>query len=110
MLRSLLSAALAALVLLLTAQSAQAVTFNYCYTSLKGGGSLQPDNDIRAKWDAYQARGLDIVDAWPSQWYGPDGAWAVQVRWTFLRRSGWTETAYFGCQGSGGSYWDGYLT
>lgn len=110
MLRTLLPAALAAFTLLLTAQPAHAVTYNYCEYSLRGGGSLAGDDDIRRQWNIYQARGLDIVASWPSQWYGPNGADLVQVRWSFQRRSGWIETAYFGCSGSGSGYWDGWLS
>lgn len=35
--------------------------------SLRGDGTLAPDNDLRASWDYWQARGYNITSAY---WYG----------------------------------------
>jgi hypothetical protein len=105
--RSGFVAFLAVLVLLLFAAPAHAVTHSYCTSSLLGGGSLAPDNDISAWWNALEnSYGLDIVAAYVAQRSGADGAYQVNQRWAFQRRSGHVEYRWFICYGSGGGYHD----
>ena len=59
----LLVAAVATLAMAESAQAAR-ISFEYCESSLRGGGSLAPDNDIKRYWDRYEATtGRDIVSS-----------------------------------------------
>lgn len=42
-------------ILFVWAAMAQAVTFDYCEYSLRGNGSLAPDNDVKRAWDLLEA-------------------------------------------------------
>jgi hypothetical protein len=102
----LLAGALASLVL---AAPAQAITYSYCNTSLRGGGSLAPDNDIRREWDRLQALGYDLTSSYATDWFGGNGSRTVGAHWIFWRRNGSYFTGLFGCsdfRSSGGRYDD----
>jgi hypothetical protein len=60
---ALVGAVIATLVLAAPAQAAR-ISFDYCESSLRGGGSLAPDNDIKIFWDRYESTtGRDIVSS-----------------------------------------------
>lgn len=94
-----------AMMLMLPA-SAHAVSYSYCDYSLRGGGTLAPDDDIRAAWTSFQNAGYNITSSYASQWFGGDGASSVSARWIFWRANGQYFTVYFSCYGSGASYHD----
>ena len=78
--------------------------------SLRGGGSLAPDNDIRQRWDWYQSQGINIVRSyWSGEWYTQTHD--VQVKWIYEAADGRKLAAWAICYDYrndfvGGSYHD----
>lgn len=107
--RRLVVVLFAGLVFAAAAAPAQAVTYDYCNTSLRGGGSLAPDNDIRREWDRIQSLGYNLTSSYATGWFGGDGTRTVGADWIFWRANGGYFTGTFGCsdfRASGGRYDD----
>jgi hypothetical protein len=104
-------------VLLVSAPAAQAaaISLDYCDYSLRGGGSLAPDNEIRAEWDHIEAAGADIVSSY-IYWYNSYSSGNdLRVSYRFVRAGGNVEHAsVFRCWRdpltSTGTYHDGILS
>ena len=102
----------ATLVLAASAEAAP-ISYDYCETSLRGGGSLAPDNDVKTFWDYYEnATGLNIVSSSRSGATYVNGyAQWVQLRFTFFNGAGQPLTSkWFECWRDGlvpsGTYHD----
>lgn len=85
-------------VLLVWASLAQAVSTDYCNTSLHGGGTLAPDNDIYRRWQYLESSmGVDITSSYAMKWY-PSETWTyMEARWVFWRRNGQAIYDWFYC-------------
>jgi hypothetical protein len=113
--RRLAAAVGTVIVMLVLAAPAQAapISFDYCELSLRGGGSLAPDNDIKIWWDAYEnITGQNIVSSSRSgAGYVNGYAQWVQLRFTFFNGAGQPlTTKWFECWREGlvpsGTYHD----
>lgn len=83
------------------ASMAQAVTYSYCHSSLRGGGSLAPDPDVYQYANAVNAQAM-----YHDHWEGANGAYTVYEVIRFYRGADvWTRRFY--CSGSGSTYSDG---
>lgn len=93
--------------LLVTATFALAVpSYDYCAYSLRGGGTLQPDNDVKANWDWLEVHyNWNITSSYPGDDYVQgDGRY---IQWNYWRANGALHQSWFLCYGSGSSYIDG---
>jgi hypothetical protein len=91
----------AAVLWLVFAAPAQAVTYSYCHSSLRGGGSLAPDPDV---FQYANQIGADAL--YHESWTGGDGTWTVHEWVRFYRNDAPSVVKRFTCQGSGGNYND----
>lgn len=90
---------------------AEAVTWDYCYSSLRGGGSLAPDNDIATKVQQFRDNGRTVVATGHHYWLNGSGSYRVTEGVFFYFANDTVATRQFDCVGSGGSYadyWNGY--
>ena len=80
---------------------ASAVTYSYCYSSLRGGGSLAPDQDILR-----YAENHNVQTIYSEGMSGGSGSYTVYetVR---MYRGGDVWRVKFYCSGSGSTYSDG---
>lgn len=95
-------------VLLVWAAMAQAVSWDYCYSSLRGGGSLAPDNDVAIKASQFTRT---VVATYHAYWLGNSGSYTVTEAVRFYFANGESTVRQFSCSGSGSSYsdwWTGY--
>jgi len=72
-----------------TLASAAPIDPGYCEHSLRGGGSLAPDNDVRRAWDQIQAAGWNVISSYPvGAWYvwynSSNGDAQTSNRWRFV--------------------------
>jgi hypothetical protein len=88
------------------AAPAQAVTWDYCYSSLRGGGSLTPDHDIRDWWEVIERNHGQLSHTEHAWWNGPSGSYQVTEAVRYYYQAGGSITLAFSCKGSGGSYVD----
>ena len=62
-------AAVGAMLVMATPAQAAPISTEYCNISLRGGGSLAPDNDIKAFWDKFERdTGRNIAYSVSSSW------------------------------------------
>ena len=93
-------------------EQAQAVSWGYCYDSLRGKGSLAPDHDVQIKVNQFEAQGKNVTSTAHAGWLGDgDGGYRVVelVQFNFANGSG--AVRGFECYGSGSGYhdaWAGY--
>lgn len=79
--------------------------------SLRGGGTLAPDNDIRIYWDYLQSRGYNITSsAWTGWW--ATGQHDLRVQWAYWASGvGWLYVTFvcydYRTDYPGGAYHDG---
>lgn len=85
---------------------ALAVSWDYCYSSLRGGGSLAPDHDIWIKWQQFEANGRNVVGTSHWYWLGNSGSYTVTEAVGFHFANGEVAVRQFNCSGSGSSYSD----
>jgi len=94
-----------------TASVAQAepISIEYCDFSLRGGGTLAPDNDIKTFWDDLESSlGIDIVasKAMDSYRSGDD----IAIRYDFIKSDGVVAgSPTFQCYRINGVYHDSRL-
>ena len=96
-----LLAALLATVALAFATPAEAVTYQYCHSSLRGGGSLAPDPDVFTYANSIGANPIYHVS-----WSGGSGSYTVYETIRFYRSTGPIDRRFY-CSGSGATYSDG---
>jgi hypothetical protein len=107
---SILAATAATLLALALATPAQAVTWDYCAYSLRGGGTLAPDHDVRRVWDQLEASRGQLSHTAHAYWLeGQSGAYSVVEGVYFYFQRGGAEIEHFRCEGSGSSYIDYWL-
>jgi hypothetical protein len=85
---------------------AQAVTWNYCYNSLRGYTGLAGDNDVRYWWEVIERNHGQLSHTEHAFWTGADGAGSVTEGVRFVYRAGGSITLGFTCAGSGSGYQD----
>jgi hypothetical protein len=93
----LIAGVLATLVMAAPAQ-ADPISFDYCEFSLRGGGTLAPDNDIKTFWDRYEANtGRNIVSSTRTATNPNEPQW-VALQFAFLNAQGEVLTyKWFNC-------------
>jgi hypothetical protein len=104
--RAILCSLSAAVLWLAVAAPAQAVTWNYCYNSVRGYTGLAGDNDVRYWWDVIERNHGQLSHTEHAWWTGADGAYTVSEGVRYYYRAGGSITLGFTCQGSGGLYQD----
>lgn len=80
------------------AASAQAapISVDYCDYSLRGGGSLAPDNDVKLLWDSIEANErIDVVSSQAYDWIRYNDQDLVAL-WRYNTSAG-SRWAYFEC-------------
>jgi hypothetical protein len=88
------------------AAPAQAVTWNYCYNSVRGYTGLAGDNDVRYWWDVIERNHGQLSHTEHAWWTGADGAYTVSEGVRYYYRAGGSITLGFTCAGSGSGYQD----
>jgi hypothetical protein len=88
--------------------AAHAVTYGYCYDSLRGGGSLAPDNDIAIKVRQFNDQGKNVIGTSHLAWHYASGSYLVEETVMFNFGNGTSVSRRFNCYGSGGGYHDGW--
>lgn len=94
-------AALAVGASLVTAAPASAVSYKYCYSSLRGGGSLAPDPDVFRVGANLGAQAI-----YHDRWINESGSYTVYEVVRFYTGSGIIYRRFY-CSGSGSYYSDG---
>ena len=97
-------------VLLVTSATAMAVpSYDYSVYSLRGGGTLAPDNDVKENWDWLENNlGWDVVSSEDAGGYTTSTV--RYVYWYYHRANGSSHLATFFTTGSGSSYGDAVIT
>jgi hypothetical protein len=93
-----LVASLVATLVMAGPAQADPISFDYCEFSLRGGGSLEPDNDIKRFWDRYERNtGRNIVSSTRTATNPNNDQW-VALQFGFLNGQGEVLTyKWFNC-------------